>query len=53
VQAGLRFATPLQRETLIRTLIENLAIQIRGRYVPNRLGQSALRVVGTMEILRG
>ena len=52
VQAALSFATPLQRETLIRNLIENLAGQLRARYDPNVLGQSAFRVVGTMETLR-
>jgi len=44
---------PLQRETMISNLIENLAMQLRARYDPSKLGQSALRVVGTMEIVRG
>ncbi len=53
VRVALSFATPLQREALIRNLIESLAAQVRARYDPNKLGQSALRVVGTMEFLRG
>ncbi len=53
VLAALRLAMPLQRETMISNLIENLAMQLRARYDPSKLGQSALRVVGTMEIVRG
>lgn len=53
VLAALRLAMPLQRETMIRNLVANLATQVRAKYDPDDVGQTALRIAATMDILQG
>ena len=53
VLATLRLAMPLQRETMIRNLINKLATQVRAKYDPDKAGQTVLRIAGATDILQG
>ena len=53
VRHTMEIASIAQREEMTQTLLTNLGTQVKCQYHPQKIGQSALDVIGTMKTING
>ena len=53
VRHAMELASIAQREEMTQKLLRNLGTQVKYQYHPQRIGQNALDVIGTMKTISG
>ena len=53
VRHAMEIASIRQREEMTQTLLTNLGTQVKCQYHPQKVGQNALDVIGTMKTING